>query len=77
MYIVRPSSLEKDGLGTLSLSNINDPVLQIDGAANMYAAMKKSENLTPPSPSVQSVVNISYDASTHGPGPMQVSYLAV
>ena len=79
MYLVRPSSLEMNAWGTLSLSNTNDPsAANRWNWANMYAAMKKSENFTRPSPSIQSIVNISYDASTHGSGgPMQVSYPAV
>lgn len=79
MYLVRPSSLEMDAWATLSLSNTNDTsAANRWNWANMYAAMKKSENFTPPSSSVQSVVNISYDASTHGSGgPMQVSYPAM
>jgi choline dehydrogenase len=63
-------------VGALSLSNTDDPsAANRWNWANMYAAMKKSENFMPPYPSVQFVVNISYDASTHGSGgPMQVSY---
>ncbi|KDR81161.1 hypothetical protein GALMADRAFT_1122939 [Galerina marginata CBS 339.88] len=78
MYLVRPSSIEMDAWQSL-LSPTNDGASGGNwGWESMYGFMKKAENFTPPTSVVQELVNISYDASTHGSGgSMQLSYPAV
>lgn len=75
MYLVRPSKTELD-----AWRDIIAPQGDFTAASNwnwdsMYGYMKKAENFTAPGAAASSIVNISYDASTHGSGgPMQVSY---
>jgi len=71
MYLVRPSSIEMNAWQEI----IGSPNWGWD---QMYQYMKKAENFTAPSPDILEVVNIKYDASTHGSGgPMQISYPGV
>lgn len=74
MYLVRPSHGEINAWQQLIASDDNDAATRW-GWIEMYDAMRKSENFTPPINSVGQVGNIRWDASTHGnSGPMSVSY---
>jgi len=74
MYLVRPSHGEMNAWQQLIASDDNDAATRW-GWIEMYDAMRKSENFTPPINSVGQVGNIRWDASTHGnSGPMSVSY---
>ncbi|KXN90305.1 Versicolorin B synthase [Leucoagaricus sp. SymC.cos] len=74
MYLVRPAEEELNAWQQLITSDDADAATNW-GWAQMYAAMKKSENFTEPRADVAQVGNIQWDASTHGSGgPMSVSY---
>lgn len=74
MYLVRPSQVEMNAWQQLIASSDGDTATRW-GWTEMYDAMKKSENFTPPIDSVGRVGNIRWNASTHGSGgPMSVSY---
>ena len=67
--MVRPSKLEVDAWASL-----------VDGGDkwnwnSLFAAMKKSEDFTPPSDAIQQEGSIMFDPSSHGEtGPLHVSY---
>ncbi|KAI0941000.1 hypothetical protein AcV7_003223 [Taiwanofungus camphoratus] len=69
MYLVRPSALE-----------VNAWAGMIDGGSQwnwdtLFAAMKKSEDFTPPSPQIQAEGNILYSNASHGfSGPLHSTY---
>ena len=80
MYLVRPGSAELD---TWSSMLSSDPETS-DGAdkwnwANMFTAMKKSENFHPPTAEALAVGNqFPFSAANHGSGgPMQLAYPAL
>ncbi|KAF8159180.1 hypothetical protein B0H34DRAFT_655044 [Crassisporium funariophilum] len=78
MYLVRPSTTELDAWQAAIA-----PQGDSDGASNwgwskMFGFMKKAENFTAPRAELAPIINIAYDASTHGSGgPMQLSYPAI
>jgi len=78
MYLVRPSKTEMDAWRDIIAPEGDSTAASNWGWDSMYGYMKKSENFTAPLSSLSSVVNISYNASTHGSGgPMQISYPGV
>ncbi|KAF5316355.1 hypothetical protein D9619_006854 [Psilocybe cf. subviscida] len=79
MYLVRPAKEEMDAWE--ALINPDDKNAKGYGTWNwetMFSYMKRAENFTAPRPDISSVIDIKYDASTHGSGgPMEISYPAV
>lgn len=79
MYLVRPAKEEMNAWEDL----INPDGKNAKGYGTwnwetMFSYMKRAENFTAPRPDISSVIDIKYDASTHGSGgPMEVSYPAV
>lgn len=75
MYLVRPSKTEVDAWQDIIAPEGDSAAASNWNWDSMYGYMRKAENFTAPLPSLSSVVNITYNASTHGSGgPMQVSY---
>ncbi|KAG5651440.1 hypothetical protein H0H81_008644 [Sphagnurus paluster] len=72
MYYVRPSDIEVEAWkGMLN----SDNAAGLWGWDNLYAAMKKSETFTPPTPDVETTGNIQFNAQSYGAaGPLHVSY---
>ncbi|KAJ3513799.1 hypothetical protein NLJ89_g2751 [Agrocybe chaxingu] len=78
MYLVRPAREEMDAWQEIIAPNGDSAAAARWGWDNMFENMKKSENFTAPTQEVLSVVDIKFDASTHGSGgPMQISYPAI
>jgi len=83
MYLVRPSQTEMDAWQSVISSDADASSSSKSSPSNwgwdkMYTYMKRAENFTKPDDEVLKVVDIKYDASTHGSGgPMQLSYPAV
>ncbi|TFK37403.1 alcohol oxidase [Crucibulum laeve] len=76
MYLVRPSELEINAWKSL-ISEDDSSAANSWGWDQFFAAMKKSENFTPPLDEVQKVAGIKYDASNHGSdGPVHATYPA-
>ncbi|PPQ72740.1 hypothetical protein CVT24_012634 [Panaeolus cyanescens] len=75
MYVVRPSTEELDAWQEIIAPQGDTSAAAQWGWNNMYNYMKKAENFTGPNANLLSVMDVQFDASTHGSGgPMQVSY---
>ncbi|KAF9035618.1 GMC oxidoreductase-domain-containing protein [Panaeolus papilionaceus] len=75
MYVVRPSVEELDAWKDIIAPEGDTTAAAMWGWDNMFTNMKKAENFTAPNANILGVMDIQYDASTHGSGgPMQVSY---
>ena len=69
MYNVRPAQVEVDAWASMIEGG---DVWKWD---NLFAAMEKGEDITPPTSDVQTTGNIEYAAGSHGTsGPLHVSY---
>lgn len=76
MYLVRPNSAEVNAWHDLIAPN-GTAAADNWSWDSLLAAMKKSENFTPPIAAVQSVAGMQYQRSSHGTnGPLQASYPA-
>ena len=76
MYLVRPNSVEVNAWHDLIAPN-GTTAADNWSWNSLLAAMKKSENFTPPITAVQSVAGMQYQNSSHGTnGPLQASYPA-
>lgn len=74
MYLVRPSEIEINAWQALISSN-DAEAASAWSWDSFFAASKKSETFTPPSPAIQAEAGIQYDESSHGTdGPLHYSY---